>query len=281
MSPIGRIFIVLNLILSAAFVGWAANALGKAENYKDQITAAKKAHADEVAAKDKELSELQVQLTGVTEQQRSFREQRDSFEAESGRLKTQLDELKRANDTMQGNLTKIQSTLGDYNNSIAQLVQQKDAAIERAHEAERARDAAVSEKDAAMLAQRDAEEATSNANLKIGDLEAQKMALADEKELLQTRLDTLVAKTGVALPEVMVQKPIDALVLDVKKDLKLVVLNKGQKDDVKVGYVFDIYRGSQYKGQVRITDVRETISSGVISIEKAAIGQGDSATTTL
>jgi chromosome segregation ATPase len=281
MSPIGRIFIVLNLILSAAFLGWASNALQKTGEYKKELADAKKAHADEVAAKEQELSKLQVDLTGVTEQQRNFREQRDGFEAEGNRLKTQLEEFKRANDTMQANLTKIQSTLGDYNNSIAQLGQQKDAAIERAHEAERARDAAVAEKDAAVLAKNDAEEATQTANTRIGDLEGEKVALATEVENLNTRLDIIMRETGVAATSFQTQPAIEALVLDVKKELKLVILNKGKKDDVRVGYVFDIYRGSQYKGQVRIQDVQESMASGLILNEKTAIGRGDSATTSL
>lgn len=281
MSPIGRIFIVLNLILSAAFLGWAANALQKTEEYKKQLTEAQAKHADELAAKEKELSDLGVELNGVKDQQRTFREQRDGFEAESNRLKTQLDELKRANDTMQANLTKIQATLGDYNNSITQLVQQKDAAIERAHEAERARDAAVADKDAAVLAQNDAEEALKNANLKIGDLEGERVALATEVENLNTRLEVVYRETGASAAIFQTQKPIEALVMDVNKDLKLVIINKGRKDEVEVGYVFDIYRGSQYKGRVRINDVQEGISSGLILQEKAAIGRGDSATTTL
>ena len=67
----------------------------------------------------------------------------------------------------------------------------------------------------------------------------------------------VVKATGAASsPTSSVRRPIEALVLDVKKDLKLVILNKGKKDDVKVGYVFDIYRGSQYKGQVRIRTSR-------------------------
>jgi DNA repair exonuclease SbcCD ATPase subunit len=281
MSPIGKIFIVLNLILSAGFLGWASNALKKTEEFQKAADALKVEHAAAIAAKEAELSALQVSLNGVTEQQRKHREERDTIQTEADRLKTQIEEFKRANDTMQGNLTKIQSTLGDYNSSITQLSQQKDAAIERAHEAERARDAALAEKDAAILAQRDAEEATGNANTRIGDLEGEKLALAEQVDQLNTRLEVVMRQTGIPAKDVFAQPSIEALVLDVKKDLKLVILNKGKKDEVKPGYVFDIYRGSQYKGQVRITDVQDGMSSGLILNEKNAIGRGDSATTAL
>lgn len=281
MSPIGRIFIVLNLILSAAFVGWGANALDHTGKYKEEMAASKKAHTEEVAKKDAEIAKLGGDVNAVTEQQRQMREERDTKATEADRLKTQLDELKRAHDGLSANLTKIQATLGDYNNSIAQLSQQKDAAIERAHEAERARDGAVQEKDDAVLAQSNAEEATNSALQRIRDLESESQDLRDQVATLDARIVQIVAKTGVPLGEVMATPKIDAYVLDVNRGLKLVVLNKGKKDNVREGYTFDVYRGSQYKGQVRIQDVQEGMSSGVIVNEKNAIATGDQATTTL
>jgi chromosome segregation ATPase len=281
MSPIGRIFIVLNLILSAAFLGWAANALGTTEELKTQMEADRTAHAAALAEKETELSALTTNLNEVTDQQRTLREERDGIRAEADRFKTQVEELKRAGETMQANLTKIQATLGDYNNSIAQLTQQKDAAVERAHEAERARDAAVAEQQAAQLAMSAAEEATNNANLSIGDLEKAKADLLAQVDTLDTRIATIVDQYGINLNTITAQKAIDAQVLKVDRDLKFVVLNKGRADEVKPGYVFDIYRGSTYKGQIRIQDVQDNMSSGLIVTEMNAIATGDSATTTL
>ena len=132
-----------------------------------------------------------------------------------------------------------------------------------------------------MLAKKDAEDSTKAASTKIADLEKDKKDLQEQVDTLDARLAVVVKATGAKLTDFVSPPPIEALVLDVKKDLKLVILNKGKKDDVKVGYVFDIYRGSQYKGQVRIQDVQEGMSSGVILNEKDPIGRGDSATTSL
>jgi DNA repair exonuclease SbcCD ATPase subunit len=281
MSTIFKVIIALNLLLSAAFVGWAGNALGHAEDYKKQLADAKAASEKALAEKQKEVDDLTVEKNAVTDQQRQFREQRDGFQTEADRLKTQLEELKRSNDTMQGNLTKIQATLNDYNDSIKQLGEQKDAAIQRANEADRAKDAAERDKDTAVVAKKDAEDATRNAMTRIADLETDKKSLAEQVDNLNTRLDVIVKQTGVKASDIYSQKQIEGLVLDVKKDLKLVIINKGKKDEVKVGYVFDIYRGSQYKGQVRIQDVQETMASGIILNEMNPIGRGDSATTSL
>ena len=281
MSPIGRVFIVLNLVLSAAFLGWAANALGTTGDYKKELEAEKKAHAADVAGKEAELQKLQVELNGATEQQGKFREQRDQLQASLDQKTTQYDEQKRANDTMQGNLTKIQATLGEYNNTFTQLTQQKDAALERAHEAERARDAAVQAKDAAEMAKRDSDDKANAAMTQIGDLEKERTSLQDKVSTLETRMATVVEKTGVDLSSIEAAPQIDAYVLEVNRELKLVVLNKGKKDDVKKGYTFSIYRGAQYKGQIRIQDVQDGMCSGTIVAEKAAITKGDSATTSL
>src|SRR5262245_15409939 len=188
MSTIGKVFIILNLLLSAGFLGWSANALSHAEDYKAQLAAAKKSSEEALAAKQKELDDLTVEKNAVTDQQRQFREQRDTAQTEADRLKTQLEELKRASDTMQGNLTKIQATLNDYNDSIKQLGAQKDAAIQRANEAERAKDAAERDKDSAVLAKNDAEEGQRKAQTRISDLEGEKKSLAEQVDNLNTRL---------------------------------------------------------------------------------------------
>ena len=237
--------------------------------------------ADLVQGKEAELSKLQVDLNGVMEQSRTTREQRDGLTAEVDRQKTQLEELKRANDAMQGNLTKIQSTLGDYNNTITQLTQQKDAATERAHEAERARDSAMQEKQDAELAKSAAEDATNAANTQISDLQGEKTSLTDRLSELETRMQIIVQQYGVNLSEIDSAPSISAMVLNVNKDLNFVVINKGSKDGVKAGYTFQIYRGQQYKGEVRIQDVQEGMSSGLIVSEKTPIARGDQAATRL
>ncbi len=281
MSPIGRIFVVLNLILSAIFLGWASTALGTVNDYKQQLETAKSDHLLAIDGKDKEISALTVDNNAISEQQRQFREQRDQLQAEVDRQKTQMEELQRSNDGMQANLTKIEATLGDYNSTIASLTQQKDAATERAHEAERQRDDAAQKEQEAQLARSAAEEATNSGQLMIADLEKERDGLKEQVTQLETRIGVIVAETGIELGKFMAQPKIDAAVLDVNKDLKLVVLNKGAKDQVKVGMTFDVYRGSQYKGQVRIQDVQDSLSSGLILTAMNPIDRGDSATTRL
>jgi len=93
MSNIGRIFIVLNLVLSAAFLGWALNALSTSKDLQQALADEQAVHKKDVEAKDGELQKLQGELTGVMEQTRTTREERDLAKADVERQKTNLEEL--------------------------------------------------------------------------------------------------------------------------------------------------------------------------------------------
>lgn len=60
-----------------------------------------------------------------------------------------------------------------------------------------------------------------------------------------------------------------------------ITLDKGRKDGVRVGYFFDIYDGSNYKGEICIISVEESVCSGVLVSEKTQVLKGDVATTRL
>lgn len=118
---------------------------------------------------------------------------------------------------------------------------------------------------------------------RIEELERENAALVARIAALEGQLREAPAHGGVHWTHCVSlgQPTIDAVVLDVKEGLRIVVLDKGQRDGVKVGYVFDVYLGAQYKGQVRVQDVQETLCSGVIVHAMNPIARRDSATTSL
>ncbi len=70
----------------------------------------------------------------------------------------------------------------------------------------------------------------------------------------------------------------DAMVVDVKEDLSLIVANVGEKQQVRVGMPFQVWREDKPIGLVRVIDVRERISGAVIQnlvSEKTPIKVGD------
>jgi hypothetical protein len=70
----------------------------------------------------------------------------------------------------------------------------------------------------------------------------------------------------------------DGMVVDVKDDLALVVANIGEKQGVRVGMPFQIWREDKRIGEVRVVDVRKTICGAVIQSlesEKEPVKTGD------
>lgn len=283
MSPIGRIFLVLNLLLSAAFLGWASNALATTQDYKTQLDDANTAHAEAVAELEEQVSALQVDLGATEDTQRQIREARDQIEAERNSLQTQLAEAKSDNDRLRGNVDQINQTLQGYLTQISDMESAKDQAVQAAQEAQAERDAALDAQMAAENAQRDAQDEAAGLRNTIADLEMERKGLQDQVSSLDTQLAVLVEVTGVSASEVMAQPDIDAAVLAVKSDPApgLVMLNVGAEDNVKRGYTFDIYSGNQYKGQVRVENVQDGMCSALIlrTVDGQTMSQGDLAST--
>ncbi len=60
-------------------------------------------------------------------------------------------------------------------------------------------------------------------------------------------------------------------------------INRGTNDAVRVGLNFEVYRGSEYKGRVKVTRTSHDHCLGVVELEVAGRGieRGDNATTKL
>jgi len=69
----------------------------------------------------------------------------------------------------------------------------------------------------------------------------------------------------------------DGMVVSIKDELNLVVANIGSRNGVKVGMPFDVVRGDNIVGSVRIVDVREKIAGGLIQYltDRERIKTGD------
>ena len=82
-------------------------------------------------------------------------------------------------------------------------------------------------------------------------------------------------------PPPLRQAPVQRLHIDT--DPGLVLLNVGRNSGVKRGYTFEIFRGNQYKGRVRVENVQDTFCSAIVTgvNEGRTISQGDRASTIL
>jgi chromosome segregation ATPase len=282
MSTIGKIFLFVNLALAAAFLGWAANSLGKSQELK-------KAHADAIeqatSARTKAESEASSARTQARQEEQAkdaLRNERDNLDSRLKSAQQELEAEKRSNEQLRGDVAKINAAIGTLNTQLSAIEQAKDAAVAAAREAERERDAARDESQDSGEKQRAAEEARKQAEMEVASLEKQLKSTRDEVASLDTRLREMISVYGAVESA---QKAIDARVVSVDYTLKpgLVALNVGKSQDVQPGYTFEIYAGNVYKGRVKVQSVYQDMCAAIISVQKdgVSITAGDSASTRL
>jgi predicted nucleic acid-binding Zn-ribbon protein len=285
MSPIGRIFIVLNLILAAVFLAWAANNVAQSHDYRTKLNAEIKAHGETKATLDGQVSQLRTDLDTKSAEADSFRSERDDARADAARNGSQADDLRRqvsdanaANEKNSTALTDIRSTLDSINTS-------KDEAVAAQRKAENERDDALASAQDANSRSEDLEAENADLQNTISELEGKVAMLQTKVGNLDTQLATLVDVTGVNYRDIAGQQQIEADVLQAVYDVKpgLIALNKGSKDGVKRGYTFEIFNGRDYKGQARVENVREDMCTALIlRVEDGqTIKSGDKASTRL
>lgn len=283
MSSIGKVFIIINLVLAAAFLGWAAKLLGTSRDRveaSDKTIAERQASIEELTRKN---SDLQARLASETTAKDAARNEADNNKQESERNRRELDETKTENSKLQGEITKISQSLDNFNATAKSAMDSKDKAAADAMEAMRARDEAVAARDEAEMARRNAEDALRQANDRIAALEVDLTGSKKSIDDLNTTLSSVVAMTGVDISSVQAQPQIDAAVLAFDGKLGLLSLNKGTDAGVKPGMTFEVYRGDKYKGQARVQTVLPNMSSAILvrTVAGQSVAQGDSASTRL
>jgi len=102
---------------------------------------------------------------------------------------------------------------------------------------------------------------------------------------LRAGVEAEIRKTNEVLGAAIVAEPLaveagltDAMVIDLKQEISLVVANVGSKNGVRLGMPFQVWRGSSRIGEVRAVDVRESICGAIIQSlenEKNPIKTGD------
>jgi len=285
MSTIAKIFTVLNVILAAAFLGWAANAVQLNNKYLEERDTERTAHEATKKLLTDDKSALAARL-------------KESDEARV-RLQTQVEEAKaenaRVDNDNKANASKLETIEADYK-KIAGTLEGMQADAKAAHDAQvkaqAAQHDAETKASAATAAQLAAEAKATGLE---GDLIAKNEELANkekalasaekEREKVKTELATVVQATGYNLKDVQAMPPIEGKILAVEMGVQpgLVSINRGEAAGVKRGFTFEIFEGSVYKGQARVEYVYPEMCSAVLvrKVNGQTIRQGDGAATHL
>lgn len=285
MSPIGRIFSVLNLVLAALFLSWASMALSSADSFRVKYESEVAAHASTTESLEAEKSAALTAKAAAEARASSLNDQLETSKSDTARLSREVEAKDQENNVMQADLGRISNSLEGANNSRDAATEAQLAAVERANAADTAKSQALAAKQAAesQVADLRAQIATLNSQLK--DKNADLVALQKQLDNKSTELAVLIDATGVDASSIIGMPLINGVVIEALYDVEpgLVAINKGSADKVERGYTFDIYNGADYKGRVRVENVRENTCTAIVTqpVNGKRIGQGDKAATRL
>jgi len=284
MSPIGRVFIVLNLLLAGLFVGFSGTYLQKQHNYKSQFQIEKDGRAADVARLTIEKGKLESERNAL-EVAKTARE--TELGATSTRLAAEQDENKR----LTGQLSAIEGNVARLLSAAEASTLQSKAAIDQALAAYQASQAAQKLGDESVSAKNAAEAENRNLKSTIAALEGtvteKDLAIAGlNKEKNELNLLVSVATqngfvVGLAAPT------LTGTVSHVANRLCTISItdNPGKVDIQdqlnKRPFSFAIYDASGYKGEAVVTayHAKDNAVTCNLTLVKGAVKEGDKAST--
>jgi hypothetical protein len=198
MSPIGRVFIVLNLLLAGTFVGFSGTYLQKQHNYKTQLEQEKEARASDVKRLTEETDRL-------SKERSTFEIAKTQRETELGGVKNALDAANDKNTRLEQQLASMEGDLKQVNAQLVQANQQSGAAFTQSKEAYQMAISDQKVKDEAVRAKDDAEAENRTLKNTIASLEdtvkGKEVKIADlVKDLNENKLLVSVAQANGFVP---------------------------------------------------------------------------------
>ncbi|MCC6669958.1 MAG: hypothetical protein IT458_02775 [Planctomycetes bacterium] len=282
MSPIGRVFIVLNLVLAGTFVGFAGTFLQKHTNWQTQYNQLKENTDKEKVAlnqliqqKDTELGTAQREVTRLDSLQRQ--------------TQNSLDEARRTNEGLEKQVSDLTGDIKSLNSSYATVASKVEKASDDSAKAIQMALAAEEEKNKALNAKVDLEAKLAEANAKIS---GQEKSIADLNGSLATlqgevrQRDILIQVAKTRMPSIFTdaQPDIAGRVenVDALGNLVTIMLTDGQKD-CQPGHRLALYNDRAYLGEAVVTDVKGEFAFARITAKpaNASVKQGDRAKTNL
>jgi len=281
MSPIGRVFIVLNVILAGTFVGFSGTFLQRQHEYKTRLETEQKAHKTDVDAVTSKLNETVGELARANSQ-------KSTLEQELGAVKNdrdaKVDELKLVNARVastEADLKKLTSVAEATKVAMESAFEQSKKAFDKAVEDQKSKDDAVAAKNTAEGENRALKAEIAALNEKGSQKDVSIAGLTKDNSEKQLLID--VAKAKGFMESMAVPQLAGTVSLISGRLATIAITDNPTNAEVKPGYKFAIYDASGYKGEARVTSVDASAKAAFCTLEisKGEIKVGDSAATHL
>lgn len=281
MSPVGKVFLVLNLAFAALFLGAAASLIGTSQKYRGQLSDAEASHSAALADKDNEIGGLNAQLAQSRDESSRKGSQVQSLEAEKTALTQDLETERAQNADMRESLGTFSTNLDDLeqtNRTQGSRITELEVSNQGLREE---RDGASDERDAAHASMVAAQESERSATSTAADLRLQLARQTDRAERSELSLAAAARQYGFDPGALDAQPDISGQVVAVSYEQSpaIIQIGVGRNDDVQPGYTFDVYNAAGvYKGRIRVEVVNATNASCTIDLQAtggARVERGD------
>lgn len=277
MSIVARVFVVLNLILSVAFLIFALQIWTAKTKWQKMYEEERKAAIEKKVEVQKRTIELSEDVVRKEEWIKQHKQ----------RVRELYGKVQEAND----NILQLQSRIGEAEAKVSmwqalneELVRENSR---RADELAKVKGVLLKQQQAVQVA-RDNEVKARNEKAEMeNELNATKQTLAalardkrtieDDLAIQTRRIETLLAK-NVPVWDYLQEDPEatqpyipDSLVLGVKPELNLVMISVGSAQGVKPGYRFTISRGDQYIAKAQVERVYPDMCSARLLLKKGEV----------
>lgn len=284
MSPVGKLFVVLNLVLAALFVGSAANLIGTSGDFRAKFEASTASAAAAATEHESALNELQARLDQASGERDRVGALKDQTVADVSALTDDLETERRQNADMRERLSQIQVALGNLEDTNRSQGQALARVTEENANLRQERNSAMTVRDDAVAASTAAMSDKDGAVRQASDLTVELRRVNERADKLDAQLQQVVAIYSVDLSDIGAQPMLEGSILSSEYvgDTGYVTINLGKKDGLQAGYTFDVYRGGTYKGRIHVETVNESVASAMVQLAgNARVTAGDRISTRL
>ncbi|MEE8141800.1 MAG: hypothetical protein V3T77_01745 [Planctomycetota bacterium] len=285
MSPLAKVFVVLNLILALSFLAVSATLFQASDNWKRVAERENEVRLSEIDAfksvkerLDGQVSSLEATKAQLSGENSTLSQEKNRLLDANGDLRKEKARLEGKIDSLETHLATRADQISDLNEDIKRLSSLKDRLQKESNDA-------VEEKKASVLVMN---RSLLHTNQLAADLEEMRIQLSvmrkdyeESDSILQRIVGSGFDLTQFIIP--MPAPPIDGTVVAVKQDVDLVILSVGDDDKVKPGFEFTVYRDGQFVAKVQVSRVTADMSGARILFQEPgqSILPGDKATTRL
>lgn len=280
MSTVGKIFVVINLVLSLVVLGSMAALLNASKQTKETVAALEQQKADLTTQLAEARSQFEARQRNLETDKRNLETAKEDAEVAREAAERAAQKLEQDNQQLRGDLGKITASLQLLQGDLS-AKEQRNRELQEI--ADGAREEAASAREAqrqAEMTQRDVEDQLAAAQGEIETLQTDLVAARESGRQSEMLLEVAI-NSGFDPTSVMAMPAIDAVVADVDTDYGFVILDKGKKHNVQKGFVFDVVRQGSFMGRVRVDEVHDDYATASIVLRKGDIRRFDRATTRL